>query len=729
MFPRPSTPMVLLMTVLTTVSACSHGPQDSTAPAVASAVPQPPRAEERPFDVVSPNGVRSDPYYWLRDDTRKDKDVIAYLEAENAYKEAVLTPVKDLRETLYKEIVGRIKADDSSVPYPEGPYLYWQKFETGREYASYMRRPRTAAPDAAGETVLDLNELAKGKSYFFLGDFQPSPNHQLLAYAADDVGRNQYTIRVKEIATGKLHPDVLENVEPNIAWANDNKSFLYLTKDPTTLLGKYVKKHVLGTPVSADVLIYEQDDDSFYTHVERTKSGRYLLIGMESTVSTEYRYADANDPKLVFKTVLPRERDLEYFIAHVDDRFIIRTNWQAPNYRLMEAKVAEVGDRKQWREIVPHRDDALIEDYAVFERYLAINERTGGLSHVRIMSWDGKTDFDVPAIDPSYVMRLDENRELDTEVLRYTYSSLSTPKTTYDINMRDYQIKLLKRQEVVGGFDPTQYVTAYVRVAARDGTKVPVSLLYRKSVALDGKAPCHQYGYGSYGLSQDPDFRSEVLSLVDRGFVFAIAHVRGGEEMGRKWYDAGKLLNKKNTFTDFIDVTHFLVENNYCAKDKVFAEGRSAGGLLMGAIANMAPQDYRGIMAHVPFVDVVTTMLDESIPLTTNEFDEWGNPQEKKYYDYMLSYSPYDHVSAQAYPAMLVTSGLWDSQVQYFEPTKWMARLRARNTGSNPLLLHTNMEAGHGGKSGRFERQRERAMSYAFEVSLLGGSAPQAPRE
>lgn len=687
--------------------------------AVTTPLPTPPIAAEKPHEVKSPFGTRSDPYYWLRDDERKNPEMLAYLEAENAYKAAMLAYLKPVEQKLYDEIVGRIKQDDATVPYRKNGYWYYARYETGQEYPIYARKKGSL--EAPEQILLDGNAMAKGHDFFQIASYEVSADNRLLAYAIDTVGRRQYVVRVKNLETGELYADTLTNVEPDLAWANDNRTLFYIEKHPQTLLGYRVKRHVLGTPLEKDVLVYEQEDESFYMGLEKSKSDRFVYIVSQSTVSSEYLYADASDPALSFKVALPRERDHEYQLEDVGDRFVIRTNWRAKNFRIVEVPIAKVGDRTQWRDVVPHRADSFVSGFETFDRYLAVGERSGGLRRIRVKAWDGGREFLIDAAEPAYTMALSTNEEQDSKTLRYVYTSLTTPNTTYDYDMDTGAQVLLKRDPVLGDFDPARYATEFVFATARDGTKVPVSLLYRKGTKRDGTAPLYQYAYGSYGSSQDPTFRSSVLSLVDRGFVYALAHVRGGQEMGRQWYEDGKLLHKKNTFTDFIDVTRFLVAQKYADPKRVFAMGGSAGGLLMGAIANMAPQDYRAIVAHVPFVDVVTTMLDESIPLTTNEFDEWGNPAEsKEYYDYMLSYSPYDQVKAQAYPSILVTTGLWDSQVQYWEPAKWVARLRTLKTDTNPLLFRTNMEAGHGGKSGRFERYREIAEEYAFVLDQAG---------
>jgi oligopeptidase B len=680
---------------------------------------QPPKAAQRPHVVTSPFGDRVDPWYWLRDDERKNPEMIAYLEAENDYMKAVMAPHRALEQKVYEEIIGRLKQDDASVPQRRNGYWYYSRYETGKQYPIFARRKGSL--DAPEEVLIDGNVRAQGHDFYQLAGLEVSLDGRWAAVAEDTVGRRQYEIRIKNLDTGEFLPDVLTNVEPDIAWANDNRTFVYIRKDPQTLLGNKVYRHERGTSPDQDVLVYAQEDESFYMGVDKSKSDRYIYIASQSTVSSEYRYADANDPKLEFRVALARERDHEYQLEDLGDRFIIRTNWQAKNFRIVEAPKATVGDRKTWKDLVAHRDDAFIGGFETFDQFLAVSERSGGLQKLRVRSWDGKKNFVMDAADPAYVMGLGNNTEQNTTLLRYVYTSPTTPASTYDYDMATGERRLLKQEPVLGGFDSTKYVSEFRFATAQDGTKIPVTLLYRRGTPLDGTAPVYQYAYGSYGITSEPSFRSPVLSLVDRGFVYAIAHIRGGQEMGRHWYENGKLLKKKNTFTDFIDVTRYLVNEKIADPKRVFGMGGSAGGLLMGAVANLAPNEYRALIAHVPFVDVVTTMLDESIPLTTNEFDEWGNPsKDRAAYDYMLSYSPYDQVSARDYPAMLVTSGLWDSQVQYWEPTKWVAKLRSVKTDRNPLLLRTNMEAGHGGKSGRFERYREVAEEYAFILWQAG---------
>jgi oligopeptidase B len=695
-----------LACVVTTVTAA--------APAEA---PVPPVAERRPFDVVSPNGNRRDDYYWLRDDTRKSKDVLGYLQAENAYRDAYMAPSAGLTQKLYDELVARLKPDDASVPVLERGYFYYSRFVPGLDYAVYARRKGSmTAPE---EVLLDGNAMAQGHSYFQIGDTEVSPDGALLAYTEDDVGRRQYTLHVKNLKTGKPLGDRVENVQPEFVWAADNRTLVYVEKDPVTLLSVRVHKHPLGA-TQPDPLVYEEKDHSYYMGVSKSRSEKFLFIDLSSTQQSEVRYADAADPELRFKPVLPRETDLEYHVDQLGQNFIIRTNWRAPNFRIVRAPIATSADKQTWSDVIPATADTFIADFEVSKDYLAINERSGGLLKMRVKAWAPGQDRLIASDEPTYAASMVHTPGLGSSTVRYVFSSLATPRTTYDYDMASNKKDVKKTEAVLGGFDASNYRTEFLWVPARDGKKIPVSLVMRKNVRLDGSAPLYQYGYGSYGHSTDPVFRSSWVSLLDRGFVIAVAHVRGGQELGREWFEDGRLLHKKNSFTDFIDVTERLVALKYVAKDKVFASGGSAGGLLVGAVSNMAPQDYRGIVAYVPFVDVVTTMLDESIPLTTNEFDQWGNPKEKKYYDYMRSYSPYDNVTAQDYPAMLVLTSLWDSQVQYYEPTKWVARLRATKTDHEALVFSVNMAGGHGGKSGRFQRNHETALEYAFIFRQLG---------
>jgi oligopeptidase B len=644
--------------------------------------------------------------------------VLAYLTAENQYRERCMAPGKSFENALYEEIVSRLKQDDASVPYRKRGYWYNTRFEPGKEHPIFARR--LDSPDSPEEVLLDVNALALGHDYYRIGALEVSLDCGWLAFCEDTVGRRQFTLRFKNLRTGEILEDAIPDVESDLAWMNDNRSILYVEKDPETLLGLYIKKHGLGQDPGQDALVFDQKDKSFFTGVSKSKSERFIFIHMESTVSSEWRYAYADDPALEFKTFLAHERDHEYQVEHLGDAFIVRTNWQARNFRLMSVPIGREASRADWRNVVAHREDAFIEEFEVFDRFLALSVRTGGLAKISIAPMDGGAEFFIESAEAAYAMSLSVNAELDTELVRYAYSSLTTPTTVYDYNVRTREMTLLKRDPVVGPFEPDHYRTEFLFAPARDGAWVPVSLVYRKDFVRDGTAPLLQYAYGAYGLSTDPSFSSARLSLIDRGFVYAIAHVRGGQEMGRAWYDTGRKLHKLNSFTDFIDVTRYLVAERYAAGNKVFAMGGSAGGLAMGAVANLSPGAYLGMVAQVPFVDVVTTMLDDSIPLTTNEYDEWGNPNELEDYNYMLSYSPYDNVRAQGYPALFVTTGLWDSQVQYYEPAKWIAKLRALKTDRNPIYLHVDMEAGHGGKSGRFQRYREIAMEYAFMLGLLG---------
>ena len=682
---------------------------------------RPPIARRESHAVVSPNGTRNDPYYWLRDDTRSKPEMLDYLRAENAYCDAASAAYRDLTETLSKEIIGRLKQDDSSVPYKYKDYVYSMRYETGKEYPIHVRHPL----DADREQVLvDANREAEGHPFYQLGRRAISPHQDVLAFLDDTAGRRQYTLRVRDIATGSDRKERIGGLSNGVVWANDNRTLFYVENDPVTLLSTRVKRHILGTDPKVDPVVYEEADHSFYMGVDKSGDERYVLIRLRSTLATETLVIDADAPEAAPRTLAKRQRDHLYQADHIDGRWIIRTNRDAPNYRMMTAGDADLGNPAAWRELLPYDKAIFVEAFALFRDYLVINERSEGLLRLRVRPWAGLDQSTILRSDePAYAEELSINPEQGTELLRYTHGSLVTPDSIFEVNMRTGERRLLKRQPVLGGFDPANYATERVWATGRDGTKVPVSLAYRKGFRRDGKAPLYQTAYGAYGASSDPEFESETVSLLDRGFVYALAHVRGGQEMGRAWYDDGHLLRKKNTFTDFIDVTDFLVREKYAAPDKVFAMGGSAGGLLMGAVANMGGEKYRAIVAHVPFVDAVTTMLDDTIPLTANEFDEWGNPKEKRYYDYILSYSPYDNVRAGKYPALYVTTGLNDSQVQYYEPAKWVAKLRATKTDKNPLLFKINMAAGHGGRSGRFESLKETAEEYAFLLNLLEARA------
>jgi len=659
--------------------------------------------------------ARVDDYYWLRE--RENPAVIAYLEAENHYAAEEMAHAKTFEERLFEEIKGRFKQTDMSVPYKRDGYFYYTRYEEGKEYPIYARK--RGSLDRAEEVMLDANLLAEGHEFFSLGGWAVSSGQNLLAYAVDTQGRRIYSIHFKDLATGESLPDVIPEVTENLTWANDDKTLFYAKQDPATLRANRIFRHALGADPTEDHLVFEESDETFASYVFKTKSKKFLMIVSSQTLSQEYRYLDADDPLGEFKIFLPREKEHEYHLDHFDDRFLIRTNEGAKNFKLIATPVGQTG-KEHWREIVPHRQDVYLGDFDIFKEHLVLEERKRGLTQIRVLPWAGGDGHYLEFDEPAYRAHLGMNPEIDTTTLRFEYTSLKTPLSIYDYDMATRQRTLLKREEVLGGFDPDHYVTERFYAPASDGTEVPLSIVYRKGVKKDGKNPLLLYGYGSYGLSIDAAFASPRLSLIDRGFVYAIAHIRGGQEMGRPWYDDGKLLKKKNSFTDFIACAEYLIREKFTGPDRLFAMGRSAGGLLMGAITNMRPDLFKGVVAEVPFVDVVTTMLDSSIPLTTGEYDEWGDPNRKEYYDYMLSYSPYDNVEKKAYPNLLVTGGLHDSQVQYWEPAKWAARLRELKTDGNRLLLKTNMDAGHGGASGRFRRHRETAFSYVFLLDLAG---------
>ena len=672
-----------------------------------------PTAKKQPKELTIHNDTRIDNYYWLNQ--REDPEVISYLEEENAYTDEMMSHLKDYQENLYEEIVGRIKQTDMSVPYFRNEYWYLTRYEEGKEYPIHARKKGSL--EAEEEMLLDVNVPAANYDFYSASGLQVSPDNKLLSYGEDTLSRRIYTIRIKNLETGDMLEDVIPNTTGRAIWANDNQTLFYTVKDEA-LRSYKIFKHKLGTPSTDDVEIFHEKDETFSTFVYKTKSQKYIVIGSFQTLSTEYRVLNADTPDADFQIFQPRERDLEYGIAHFDNEWYIRTNLDAKNFRLM--KTGEGATTKDnWQEVIAHRSDVLLEDMEIFQDYLVLGERIAGITKLRVIPKEGEEHY-IDFGEDSYLAYPSANFNFDTDVIRVGFTSLTTPNSVFDYNMDTKEFTLLKQQEVVGGFNSDDYTSERHFATARDGAKVPISLVYKKGFEKNGKAPLLLYGYGSYGASMDPYFSSVRLSLLDRGFVFAIAHIRGGEEMGRQWYEDGKLLNKKNTFTDFIDCGEYLVKQGYTNPDQLFAMGGSAGGLLMGAIVNMRPDLWKGVIAAVPFVDVVTTMLDESIPLTTGEYDEWGNPNEEQYYNYIKSYSPYDNVEAKEYPAMLITTGLHDSQVQYWEPAKWVAKLREMKTDSNPLLLHTNMDAGHGGQSGRFRRYRETAMEYAFLLELAG---------
>jgi oligopeptidase B len=682
--------------------------------------PTPPLAAVRPTELKIHGHARTDEYYWLKE--RESPEVIRYLEAENTYTEALTAHTKALEERLFQEIKGRIKQTDVSVPYRQGRYFYYTRLEEGKDYPIYARK--RGSLDATEEVLIDGNTLGKGKPFFQVMGWEVSSGQDLLAFATDTLGRRISTIRVKNLNTGELLPDVIPDVTGNLDWAEDNKTLFYTKQDPVTLRWHRIYRHVLGTDPAKDELVFDETNETFSAFVFKTKSRRFVMIGSSQTLADEYRYVDARRPGDPFRVIVPRQRGHEHSVDHFGDWFYIRTNDAARNFRLMRTPVGRTA-REHWQEVIPHRDDVLLQNFEIFRNHLVVAERKDGLVQLRIRPWSGAAEHYLDFGEPAYYAFIATNPEFDTRVLRFGYSSLTTPSSTYDYDMENRQKTLLKREEVLGGFDPANYVTQRLYASARDGTRVPISLVYRKGVERRFPGPTLLYGYGSYGSSTEPTFSSLRLSLLDRGFVYAIAHIRGGQELGRQWYDDGKLLKKKNTFTDFIDVAEHLVARGYTTPDRLFAQGGSAGGLLIGAVVNLRPDLFQGAIAGVPFVDVVTTMLDASIPLTTSEYDEWGNPNDSTYYSYMLSYSPYDNVERKAYPNLLVTAGLHDSQVQYWEPAKWVARLRAMKTDTNRLILKTNMEAGHGGASGRYQRWREIAFQYAFLLDLAG--LAQAP--
>jgi oligopeptidase B len=684
-----------------------------------------PVARREPHTVHSPHGDRVDEYYWMRDDDPKVKraEIIAHLAAENAYADAMLAHLRPLQDRLVAEMRARIKEDDSSVPVYDNGYWSWRRFDAGAEYPVLLRRRGGPdGPDAAAteDVVLDMPALARPHAYYSVGGIAFSPDNRWLAYTEDTVGRRIYTLRFRNLETGETLPGGIAGVLADVIWAADSATVFYLRQDPQTLVRGTVYRHRRGMDPSLDVMVYDEADPELFTGIGRSASRRYLLIQLEGYDTTETRAVPLAEPSTPASVVLPRRKAVRTYADHIGDRWVLRTNDQAVNFRLVAASEAAPADPARWRDIVPARSDAAVDAFALFDRAIVVEERVDANSRIRVLPADGRAPFAVPADEPAFAMNLSANPDAAARTVRYTYTSMATPTTTYDVDLATGARQLRKVQPVIG-YDATLYATERVWAPARDGRRIPVSLVVRRDrFKKDGSAPLYIDGYGAYGLSNDPDFSSNRVSLLDRGFVVAIAHVRGGAELGQDWYESGRLLDKRNTFSDFVDVTDHLVRQRYGASDAVFASGGSAGGLLMGVVANEAGNRYRGIALHVPFVDVVTTMLDESIPLTTNEWSQWGDPREQRFYDYMLGYSPYDNIAAKAYPAMLVTTGLWDAMVQYYEPAKYVARLRARKTDANPLLFHVTMEAGHSGKSGRFERLVEVAREYAFFLDLAG---------
>jgi oligopeptidase B len=677
---------------------------------------KPPIAAKHPHKLQAHGQIRVDDYYWLRDDSRTNEQVLTYLNAENDYAKAAMAHTEELQQALYNELRARIKEDDESVPVKLGAYWYSTRYSKGQEHETYLRRSN---PDAEPAVILDVNELAVSFEFYDVSGTTVSPDGRYLAYSEDTVGRDERVVRIKDLGTGITLGDQIPMTSGDLEWANDNRTLFYIKLQEETLIPYQVWRHEVGADSNVDVLVYEEHDPTFLLTMEKSRDDRHILIASIQTLTTELRAVPADRPDTATRVFLPRQTGHDYVVEYIGDEAFIRTNWDAENFRLMQVPLAASADQSAWREVIPHRKDTLLDDYLIFDTYIAVEERSGGLSRLRIIERDGGASYYLPADEDVYVPDLDDNPDVSSTRLRYSFESLATPDSVYEIDMASGVLFLLKQDPVLG-YDPWGYTTKRLHATARDGTEVPVTLLYRKGTKSDGTNPLYVLGYGSYGISYDPTFNEDRLSLVDRGFVFAIAHIRGGQEMGRQWYENGKLLNKKNTFTDFIDVTQYLVNEGWGDKGKVIGMGRSAGGLLAGAIANMAPDTFTAIVTEVPFVDVVTTMLDESIPLTTFEWDEWGNPAEKTYYDYMLSYSPYDQVIPQDYPHILVSTGLWDPAVQYWEPAKWVAKLRARKTDANRLLLFIDMDAGHSGQPGRFESLKETAREYAFIFDVLG---------
>uniref|UniRef100_F4CE50 Proline-specific endopeptidase n=1 Tax=Sphingobacterium sp. (strain 21) TaxID=743722 RepID=F4CE50_SPHS2 len=679
-----------------------------------------PVAEKIPHERTIHGDTVVDNYYWMIDYFKKGPDstkVIDYLNTENAYLDTMMSGTKEFQETLFKEMRARIKEKDESVPYFKNGYFYYTRTEDGKQYFKYCRKKGTL--DATEEILLDVDKMAEGHPYFSATGFSISPDNKLMAFGVDTVSRREYTIFIKNLETGALYTEEIKGTTGAVAWANDNKTFFYTAKNPVTLLTEKIKKHELGTDVRMDPVVYEEKDNSNYIGVARAKSGKFIYIYSGATTSSETRFISADKPSDLFKVFQPRMKDVLYEVTALEDRFLILTNRDALNFKLMECPLDNTGI-EYWKEVIPHRKDVLLEGIDEFKDFIVVSERKNGLTQLNIRSLRNGEEHYLDFGEAAYTAYTQTNVEYNTSIVRYGYTSLTTPFSTFDYDMVEKKKTLLKQQEVLGGYDPKAYVTERLYAEAEDGVRIPISLVYKKGFERNGSAPLLLYGYGSYGASMDPTFSSPRLSLLDRGFVFAIAHIRGGQEMGRQWYEDGKMMKKKNTFTDFISCGKYLINKQYTSKGHLYAQGGSAGGLLMGAVMNMAPDLWNGIIAQVPFVDVVNTMLDETIPLTTNEFDEWGNPKNKEAYFYMKSYSPYENIEAKAYPNMLVTTGLHDSQVQYFEPAKWVAKLRATKTDKNVLLLKTDMDFGHGGASGRFDYLKDIALNYAFLLALEG---------
>ncbi len=676
--------------------------------------PTPPIADKIPKADTLFGIVRVDNYYWLRD--RNDPKVLEYLKAENKYTDAMMKPAESLKKKLYKEMVSRIKETDLSVPVKWGDYFYYSRTEKGKQYRIYCRKKGNLK--AKEEILLDVNELAKGKDFYQLGVYKVSPNHKLLAFAFDTTGGERYTLRIKDLDNGTLYPDIIDSVSTSFEWANDNNTFFYTTTDSAWRPYR-LYKHRLGDSVSNDLLVYQENDPTFSLDIGKSKSEAYLFLELGSETSSEVYFLNADNPDGKFKMIYPRQKDMEYYPYHHGDYFYIVTNDSAKNFKLMKAPISNPS-KKNWEVVIPNRKDVKLDGVDLFKDYMVIYEREGGLKQMRIEKFATGEIRKVDFPEPVYTFWAGENPEYDTKTLRFNYTSLITPRSVYDYDMLTGERKLLKQQEVLGGYDPKQYRSEKLFAVASDSTLIPISMVYKKGVVRNGNTPLYLTGYGAYGISFDPYFSSSRLSLLDRGFIYAIAHIRGGGEMGRYWYDDGKLLKKKNTFTDFIAVAEYLINQRYTSPQKLVISGGSAGGLLIGAVVDMRPDLFKAAVLDVPFVDVLNTMLDPSIPLTVGEYDEWGNPHKKKYFDYIFSYSPYDNIKAQNYPNMLIFAGLNDTRVQYWEPAKFTAKLRALKTDDNLLLLKVNMEAGHGGASGRYDFLKEIAFEYAFILKVLG---------
>jgi len=707
--------MIVLGAILTSCTEQKKTPSEINWPDV-----QPPIAEIKPHHRVIHSDTVVDNYYWLNDYFKQGPDaekVLQYLEAENTYTTAMMKDTEGLQARLFNEMKSRIKEKDESVPYFKNGYYYYRRTEEGKQYYKLCRKKGSL--DAKEEILLDVDKMAKGFAYYAIGGYEVSPDNKLLAYGVDTVSRREYIIHIKNLETGEILQDRIPQTTGGATWAADNKTLFYTSKNPLTLLSEKIKRHVLGTSTEQDVVVYDEKDNTNYIGVGKSKNGKYIFIQSQNTTSSEVRYLSADNPYGDFHIFQPRRKNVLYSVVSLDDCFLIVTNDQAKNFKIVQTPLDKT-QKENWKDYIPHRPDVLIEGIDEFKDFIVVSERKNGLNNLAIHNIHDHSQHDLEFGEAAYTVYPSTNEEYNTNKVRYGYTSLVTPSSTYDYNMQSREKTLLKQQEVLGGYDANKYITERLFVPVTDGTQVPVSLVYKKGTKKDGSAPLYLYAYGSYGSSTDATFSSARLSLLDRGFIYAIAHIRGGEEMGRQWYEDGKLMKKINTFTDFIDCGKYLIDQQYTSKGHLYAEGGSAGGLLMGAVINMAPDLWNGVIAAVPFVDVVNTMLDETIPLTTNEYDEWGNPNQKKAYDYMKSYSPYENIEAREYPNLLITTGLHDSQVQYFEPAKWVAKLRAIKTGNNVVLLKTDMAFGHGGASGRFDYLKDQALEYAFILKLEG---------